>query len=158
MIYFVSHIQDITEKKKMGEVLNQTNTALKVVLHNVERDKIQQQEEILANLESLVFPYLHKLNSTPLDREQRAFVELIESNLVEIVSPFAGKLSSLQYKLTQTEMAVADLIKRGKTSKEIAVFLKMSIAAVFFHRNNIRKKLGLRKTGTNLGAYLRSLS
>ncbi len=142
----------------MGEILNQTNTALKVVLHNVERDKIQQQEEILANLENLVFPYLHKLNSTPLDREQRAFVELIESNLVEIVSPFAGKLSSLQYKLTQTEMAVADFIKRGKTSKEIAVFLKMSIAAVFFHRNNIRKKLGLRKTGTNLGAYLRSLS
>ncbi len=154
-LYFISHIQDITEKKKMGEVLRETNTALKVILSNVERDKNQLKDEILANLENLVFPYLEKLANTPLDPEQRTLVELVRANLAEIATPFAGKRGTLQYRLTRTETTVADLIRQGKTSKEIAEVLKMSVPAVFFHRNNIRKKLGIRKSGINLSAYLR---
>ena len=157
-LYFVSHIQDITEKKKMGEVLKETNTAMKVILNTVERDKERLGEEFLASLENLVFPYLEKLGNTPLDPEQRTFVELIQSNLSEIAGPFTRRFSALRHKLTPTEMTVADLIRQGKTSKEIAVLLKMSVPAVFFHRNNIRRKLGIRKTGINLSTYLRSRS
>jgi DNA-binding CsgD family transcriptional regulator len=56
--------------------------------------------------------------------------------------------------LTITENQVADLIKHGKTSKEIATMLNVSTAAVSFHRNNIRKKLGLSNKKIRLAAHL----
>lgn len=58
---------------------------------------------------------------------------------------------------TPAEIQVADLIKAGKTSKDIASVLNISPRSVFFHRNNIRKKLHLHKTNTNLRTFLLSL-
>ena len=49
------------------------------------------------------------------------------------------------------------LIKEGRTTKEIAELLGMSVAAVDFHRNNIRKKLGLRNKKANLVSHLASM-
>jgi len=45
------------------------------------------------------------------------------------------------------------MIKGGKTSKEIADILNLSIKTVDFHRSNIRKKLNIKKTD-NLRSYL----
>ena len=157
-LYFISHVQDISENKKSRELLAETNTALKVVLDRRVQDRQDTEKDILATFEKLVFPYLDKLGTTPLDREQRTYMDLLKGNLAEIASPFARRLSSLNDKLTPTELQVADLIKRGKTSQEIAPLLRISEAAVFFHRNNIRKKLGLLHKKTNLRSYLMNLS
>jgi len=56
--------------------------------------------------------------------------------------------------LTPTEIQVAVLIKEGKSSKEIAESLRVSAAGIDFHRKNIRKKLGLKNTKTNLRSFL----
>lgn len=156
-LYFVSYVQDISEIKKSRELLKEANTALKVVMDHRTRDQVDSEKNILATLEKLAFPYLEKLEATPLDHEQRAYIELLRGNLTEIVSPFASRLSDLKNKLTPTEIQVADLIKRGSTSKEIADLLRMSESAVFFHRNNIRQKLGLRHEKTNLRSFLMDL-
>ena len=157
-LYFVAHTQDISERKRSRELLEETNTALKVVLDRQAQDRQDAEKDILATLENLVFPYLEKLDATPMDREQQTFLNLLRKNLGEIASPFARRLSSLQSKLTPTELQVADLIKRGRTSQEIASLLHMSDAAVYFHRNNIRKKLGLLHKKTNLRSFLMDLS
>ena len=54
------------------------------------------------------------------------------------------------------ESQVAVLIKEGKSSKEISETLKISVRAVYFHRENIRKKLNLSNTSSNLKTYLQS--
>ncbi|MEZ4549185.1 MAG: helix-turn-helix transcriptional regulator [Desulfobacterales bacterium] len=56
------------------------------------------------------------------------------------------------------QIQVADLVKAGKTTKEISEILRLSDRAIEFHRNNIRNKLGLKNKKVNLRSYLMSLS
>ncbi len=155
--YFISHVQDITESKKTSEKIKETNTALKVILDQRETEKIQQDKEMMSKLEALVLPYLEKLTNTPLDQEQKVYLELIRANLAGIFAPCAHGFKILGSRLTRTEMLVADMVKKGQTSQEIADLLRISVPAVYFHRNNIRQKLGLRGSRANLNSYLHSL-
>ena len=59
--------------------------------------------------------------------------------------------------LTPQEIQVADLIRKGKRTKEIADMLHTSASTIGTHRNHIRKKLNLKKEGINLRSYLQSL-
>jgi DNA-binding CsgD family transcriptional regulator len=59
---------------------------------------------------------------------------------------------------TPTEIQIANLLRRGKTSKEIAELINSSPKNVAFHRENIRRKLGLKNKKTNLKSYLLSLT
>ncbi len=48
--------------------------------------------------------------------------------------------------LSPREREVLQLIAEGRTEKEIAFLLKISIKTVGFHRENLKRKLGLRTT------------
>jgi DNA-binding CsgD family transcriptional regulator len=78
------------------------------------------------------------------------------SNLMKVTSPAIRKIQTLG--LTTREVEVASLLKEGKTTKQIAELLGVSLKAVEFHRHNIRKKLGLGHKKTNLRAYLTSVT
>jgi DNA-binding CsgD family transcriptional regulator len=77
-------------------------------------------------------------------------MEAIESNIDDIISPFTRSLSSQVVPLTSGEIRIADLIRRGCTTKEISNMLHLSIRTVEFHRLNIREKIGL-KNKKNIG-------
>ena len=78
---------------------------------------------------------------------------MLESNLRDIVSPFAHKLSTQYLNLTNKEVQIANLIKEGLSTKEIANFLNVSEAAINLHRYRIRQKLSLTKE-QNLQSFL----
>ena len=136
--------------------LEEVNTALKVLLEHREQEKQELEENLLANIKKLVFPYLEKLDNRRLDAESQTYLDIIKSNLKDVISPMANRLSSSYLGLTPAEIQIADMIKHGKTSKEIATMLNVSAKAVAFHRGNIRKKLGLTNKKRNLRTYLQS--
>jgi len=131
--------------------------ALRVLLALREEDKSRLEEQLLTNLEQRLCPWIETLKRTRLDGEQKTCVEMIESNLINLTPLFPRNISSRVFRLTPTEMQVAQLVKLGMTSKEIASVLAVSKECVDFHRNNLRKKLGLNKQKTSLRNHLWSV-
>jgi len=138
--------------------LEEANTALKVLLKQRIEDKSELGETILLNVNELILPLLEKLKKSRLDSRQNVYVSIIESNLNEIIAPLVQGLSKISLKLTPTEIQVTNLVRQGKTTKEIAEFLNLAKSTIDFHRNNIRKKLGIKNGKTNLRTYLLSIS
>jgi len=167
----VAMLRDVTERKQTEEALRkreselllqknrleEVNTALKVLLERRESDKSKLEENILSNVKQLVLPYFEKLKNTQLEPNQMTLVSTLESHLTKIVSPFVTKLSSKFLNLTPIQIQVANLIKDGKTSKEIASLLNLSENTILSYRYRIRSKLGLKNTKKNLRSYLLSL-
>lgn len=138
--------------------LEEANIALKVLLEQREKDKKELEEMVLANVRKLLLPCLERLRNCRLNDRQKIYVDSLESNLQTIVSPFLQRLSNHFSNLTPAEFQVADLVKEGKTTKEIASLMNISERGVEFHRNNIRRKLGLTNAKKNLRTCLMSMS
>ena len=163
--------EDITERKKTeaalekreaelemkSKNLEEMNAALKVLLKEREYDKIELEDRVLSNVRELVFPYIEKLKKSRLDSQYMTYVDIIETNLHGIVSPFLQKMGLKYANLTPTEIEIVNLIKSGKGTKEIGKLLHISSGTINFHRNNIRKKLGLNNEKVNLRSHLMSL-
>ncbi len=143
--------------QKKTKKLEDVNTALSVLLEKREMDREKNQDKILLNVKEHLIPHLKKLKKSPLTEYQKTNIRLLERGLKEIISPFSQKLTYRNMYITPRELQVANLVKDGKTSKEIAEILLTSERAVVFHRTNLRKKLGLKKK-SNLRTYLMSLS
>lgn len=172
LIGIVENFTDITERKRSEEALRkreaelelksrhleEANTALKVLLRQGDDHKAEIELRVLSNLKELVLPNIEILRQGDLDLKLRHQLDVLESNLKELISPFSQKLASEYLGLTSKEIQVANLVKAGKTTKEIAKLLGVSTNAIVFHRYHIRKKLGLKNRKVNLGSYLTSLS
>ncbi|MGB2929959.1 MAG: LuxR C-terminal-related transcriptional regulator, partial [Desulfobacterales bacterium] len=151
-------VEDRTrELKNQTKKLEEVNTALRVLLTKRDEDKIYLEENVLSNVNNLILPYLNKLKKTVLDDSQKISLEILESNINEIISPFAHKLSSKYMSLTPAEIRVANFVKQGIQTKEIANLLNISKKTVESHRENIRKKIGIKDRKANLKSYLLSL-
>lgn len=168
----IESIRDITERRQAEKALKkremelevksrnleELNTALKVLLKQRETDKDELEERTMTNVKHLVLPYIEKLKKSNLETKDTAYISIVESNLKDIISPFSHKLSSKYMTFTPKELQVANLIKEGKTTKDIAELLNASPGTIDFHRNNIRKKLNLKNRRANLRSYLLTLS
>ncbi len=155
--------QQVEERKRaegamraQSSHLEEVNTALRVLLKKREEDKQEMQENVLSNVKELVVPYLVRLKRGKLEPHQETLMQILQSNLDNIISPFISKISSRYLSFTPTEIRVANLVKEGKTNKEIAELLLISKNTVLFHRHNIRTKLGLKNKKINLRTHLLS--
>ena len=153
--------EELTKSKLELEIKNKNleemNAALHVLLKKREKDKVALEEKVLLNMKELVIPYIEKLNNNSgLDEKNRAYLDIIDSNLRDIISSFARGLSSVKYNLTPMEIQIADLIKQGKTTKEIAELFNLSYFTINAHRRNIRKKLAIKNKKANLKSLLMS--
>jgi PAS domain S-box-containing protein len=136
------------------ERLKETNVALKILLEQREEDKKEFEEKILFNVEKRVYPYLEKLKLKQSDASRKVLLNIIRSNLEEITSSFSESHKNYLLNLTPTQIQIADLIKHGHTTKEIASLLSLSPATIACHRQEIRKRLLLTNKKTNLQAAL----
>lgn len=164
IICYEGTLVDITERKESQEdlfnksrSLEETNAALRVLLRQREADKNELEDKIMHNVKQLVFPYIDKLRAGQSGKDT-VIIDIIESNLNEILSPFIKGMASRYINFTPKEIQIADLMKKGKTTKEISTILSLSPRTIDIHRYNIRRKLNINKKKVNLQSYLLTLS
>ena len=146
------------ELEETNDRLEKVNTGLQVLIEHRQKEMQRLHENVMENVTKLISPYIEKMDKRRMGSQNIAYLEVIASGLKELVSPFAKTLSSKHAVLTPTEIRVAELVRQGKTSKEIATLLSVSANAITVHRYNIRRKLGLLNKKVNLRSYLQSLS
>ncbi len=169
-------LQDITERKlaqaalenarneleeKVAERtlnLEEVNTALKVLLKTKDDNARQIEERILFNIDQLVMPYLKKLHQSELSDQQQTLLDILTDNLNDTISSSSPGISMKLLPLTPTEIQVANFVKQGKPTKEIAGILNLSVKTIETHRKNIRTKIGIRNKKVNLRTFLIALS
>lgn len=170
--YILSVYHDINERRHVEDALKQKERELILSMAEIEEAKIalrvlserrredrKNLETILRqNIDELVLPYIRELRNCNLNEKYQSYLNILESNLKDIVSPFLIKISSDFKNLTPTEVQVANMVRGGMTSKSIAELLGVAVGTVDTHRNNIRKKLGLKNENVNLRSYLLSIS
>jgi len=150
----------LREKKRLlseyAHKLEEVNTALQVLLDRRDEERRDFEQSMVTQVERLVAPYLRKLRTGLGDSDLATYLEIIQTNLAEIVSTPGGPLSAQLARLTPVEARVAALVRDGRTSMEIARVLDVSVNTVSFHRRNIRAKLDLRGRRDNLRSRLLS--
>jgi len=158
----VSVARDITGLK-MAEAelrakslsLEETNSALRVLLSNMEEAKKELEDNVVSNIRVLVMPHVKRLGRRNPAGIGKADVDAIETGLKSVASPFLRNLS--QFGLTPTEMQVAGYVRDGRTTKEIIELMRGTKDSIDMHRYHIRKKLGINRTKANLRSHLLSL-
>jgi PAS domain S-box-containing protein len=161
---------DITEQKKTELLLrekerelkiqavrlDELTKTLKILLKKREQDKKEIERNLLTNVKKLLEPFIESIKNTELDDQQKSLLNIIDSNIQEIVSPLTRKLSE-NLALTSAEIRIANLIKHGHDSKEISKILNISPKTVDTHQKNIRKKIGIDRKKANLRSHLLSM-
>ncbi len=157
-------VTDITEQKRVQRKLEEREQelaaqnqsmenlvgALKTLLKRRERDKDEVQQSVVRVVRELIEPYVGKLSDTALSPHQQVLLDIIEGNIRELVTTCSGEDRLPIERLTTAEAKVANLVKIGRTTKEIAKVLNVSIRTVETHRYNIRKKIGVGGGGVRL--------
>lgn len=135
--------------------LTKKNIALEQVLEHLEHEKSAYRHEVGASIDNLLRPIIDRLKATA-GRVSPRDVDALEDGLVAILGQDIDQYQNNLSKLTPRELDICDLIRTGKSSKEIAEVLGLSPQTIHKHRQSIRRKLQLDNRGLNLAAFLRS--
>jgi DNA-binding CsgD family transcriptional regulator len=137
------------------KALQEANTALRLVLARIEQEKQGIYRDIKTNIDKILVPILNAL-ALRLSPSQKKYVEMLQTNLEEITSPFISKLSLSCHAMTLTEISICNMIRSGMRTKEIAEMRSVSEATINRHREKIRRKLKLTNQDVNLASFLQS--
>ncbi len=168
LIEYVREITDLNEEERIVEnlkrriqfqdqTLHEQEVALEVVLRRGDKAARRVANELVSNINLFIAPLIGRLKEKLAGTDSLADIELLENRLARITSPLMSRLSTGHRQFTAREREIAALIIEGKTSKEIAEHLCLTIKAVDFHRMNLRKKLRMSNSGQSLQARLSEL-
>jgi len=137
------------------QALQEANIALRTVLSRLEEEKQGIKASVAANIQKVIMPIVFELELEVSGR-QRSYVTLLRRSLQELTSPFLTQIAKDHVQLTPVEIAISTMIRNGLSTKEIAQLRCISPATVRRHRENVRRKLGLRNRKANLATFLQS--
>jgi PAS domain S-box-containing protein len=140
--------------QRKSEELEEANIALRVLLKQQKDVAAEVQQSVLAQLEKVVLPYISLLRQSMPDDKGKEYLDIITDHVHDVGSPFIKKLSNPSLGLTKKEILVADMVRQGRKTKEIAELLNLQPPSVETYRNRIRKKLNLNKKRITLYQYL----
>lgn len=141
--------------EKNTEIKN-TNIALNVLLEKTRNDRKGINGEAVIHLRKFILPYLDLLEEHVKGETGREYITVIKSHITSSSDSLFGMPRHIYFDLTKREILVADLIRNGKKTKEIASLLGLSPRSVEAYRNSLRKKLHLTGKKISLKHYLNS--
>ncbi len=132
---------DITERKKFldmlqendrallnkSKVLEETNTALRVLLRQIEESRHELENTFVSNIKRLVLPHIEHVKKRHTDEQAMASLDIALINLSQIMSPFLNRIDRFDF--TPKEIQVASYIRDGKSTKEIADLMGVAPSA-----------------------------
>ncbi len=143
--------------KRRTTDLEEANAALRVLLASIETARREYDANILRQIRGLAIPLMVKLRARlGRDAASAMYLNMLEDNLKSLTASMSGELTRAFEALTPAEQEIAQMIMRGQTTKDIARTLSRETSTIEFHRNNIRKKMGLCKSGRSLRSALRA--
>ncbi|UCD34810.1 MAG: helix-turn-helix transcriptional regulator [Nitrospiraceae bacterium] len=155
--YRISRLTERIQAKKQLQVekltLKNMNITLHEVISRVQAEKIRVGNSIHVNCDKIILPIVHALEAEAT-LKQKKYIDLLKSNLNELISPFINQLSKDFMSLTPSEIQICNMIKAGSSTKEIASLRGLSVSTLHRHRENIRKKLNITNKNVNLTTYL----
>ncbi|WP_051327793.1 response regulator [Desulfatirhabdium butyrativorans] len=126
--------QKLREKEarleKASENLEESNRALARLAEKRRQDLIDVEMDVIANVRDFVLPYIEKLKSTGLTPTQAMCIDIIETNLKEVTSPFISRRSPRLSRLSGKDLQIYQLIRQGQEPSKIAEFLNVSPSKV----------------------------
>ena len=142
--------------RQQAAALSDSNTALRVILDQRNRDRAELERTIADNVDTMILPMLGRLAKPLAATPQAVYLEAAVQGLREVVSPLVqvGPTADAGAQLTPREREIAGLIRVGRSTSEIAEALYISPSTVSFHRKNLRRKLGLAPRGPRLASHL----
>jgi PAS domain S-box-containing protein len=156
---------DLTERKRLEErltvksqELQEKNMALNTLLRHAETERLMACERVVSDLAHTINARLLRI----LDGKHKP--EVVETQAKLLIEELGRVPENREIDtggpiltLSEKELEVAQLIRLGKTTQEIAFILDKSPDTIRLQRISIRKKLGLARKDRNLGAYLKKI-
>jgi DNA-binding CsgD family transcriptional regulator len=130
---------------------------LRTVIQTVGEEKEELRHSIADDIRSNVLPNLEKMASEESPEVRESFREVIEEQLLSLVQGSDTEIDDQVMLLTATELAVAQYIKTGRTTAQIADLMHSSLETIQTHRKNLRKKFDLVGKNIDLQVYLRTV-
>ncbi|MBU8934000.1 MAG: PAS domain-containing protein [candidate division Zixibacteria bacterium] len=150
-------LRNANERLETGhKLLTEKNIALSQVLNQIEEEKRQIAHQIQANVDRIIMPLVRKFDEK-LQPAEREYLDMLRTSLEDITSPFANEMQAMYSHLSPREIEICNMIRNGQTSKDIAAAFDTSLETVRKQRQNIRRKLNLTNSNTNLSSFLQSL-
>ena len=142
-----------TELKSERAALDDKNAALKEILEHLEREKAGFKHRVWDDVEKELLPFLDSMRRY-VPEEQRGQLDAVTEELKTLLSQDVDEFELRYARLTPREREICDLIKEGRSSKEISDELHVSLPTVHKHRERIRRKLKIMNKDVNLNTYL----
>jgi DNA-binding CsgD family transcriptional regulator len=150
--------QQEQKNKELNKQLEQANLGLQSLVKTLEEEKLHVENVATGACKDAIQPLIHILQqSHPLTQRQKEILSIIQEILNDLTSPINHQINLLPDPLSPTEIKVANCIKLGRSTNEIAETLCCSRRTAEGHRLSIRRKLNLRP-GDNLRTGLLRLS
>ena len=164
-------IRDITVRKRTEEELRRShqqltdeqenlrrkNAALEEILSQVGSERRELSRSIRANIDRVTEPLMGSLLESAENESDRHYLLRLKRSLEEITSPFVSNMERHHSRLSPREIEIANLIRSGYKTREIASILNLSVHTVLTQRKQIRRKLGITSEKVNLISFLKSL-
>jgi PAS domain S-box-containing protein len=147
--------QHKSDLEKLKKEMIETNHAFSVLARNIDKNKEVFEKKIYDTTTVKILPIINDLKNNRSCQRIMADLDVLETNLNSLFSGSNHHHEIINI-LTDQEMRVAALIKRGLTNQKISNLMYISEHTVKTHRKNIRKKLKINNTNINLSSYLKS--
>lgn len=136
------------------QTLREQGVALEVMLRQGQRSERRLAQTVTGNISSFVEPLIERMRSRLSGTDSAEDLELLAARLKSITAPYLEAIAIEDRGLTRREKEIAALIHEGKSTKEIARILGVSLKTVDYHRANLRRKLDLTGSGERLESFL----